>query len=248
MSLAARHSLSTARQGVINELQDKTTCTDEGTGTIPGVPDVPKDSSESENDSWGESRDDSDDDGNDDNSDNNDDDDVDSNADGDNEAKYEEEYVRTPNNYEFSDDDEEYDELYNDVNARLKDVEHEEEGKRDAEMTDAGRDDVSQEKSYEQVEDDAHVTLTAAHVTQKTEGPMQSSSVSSNFASQFFNLDNVSPVDNEVVSMMNVEVHHEEPSIQTPSFLTIPITVIPEISTAAALTIPLTIPPINPLP
>ncbi|GKC63215.1 hypothetical protein Tco_1095813, partial [Tanacetum coccineum] len=140
-----------------------TTCTDEGIGTIPGVPDVPKDSSESKNESWGVSGDDSDDDdvsdddGNDDDSDNNDDD-VDSNADGDNEAK---EYVRTPNNYEFSDDDEEYEELYNDVNARLKDAKHEEEGKRDAEMTDAGRHDVSQEKSYEQVEDDAHVTLTA---------------------------------------------------------------------------------------
>ncbi|GKD28240.1 hypothetical protein Tco_1239018 [Tanacetum coccineum] len=121
--------------------------------------------------------------------------------------------VHTPDNNEFSDDDEEYEELYKDVNVRLKDAEHEEEGKGDAEMTDAGRDNVSQEKSYEQVEDDAHVTLTAAHVTQKTEGPMQSSSVSSDFTSQFLNLDNVPPVDNEVVSMMNVKVRHEEPQI-----------------------------------
>ncbi|GKG32783.1 hypothetical protein Tco_0430293, partial [Tanacetum coccineum] len=68
---------------------------------------------------------------------------------------------------EFS-DDEEYEELYKDMNVRLKDVEHEEEGKGDAEMTDAGRDDVSQEKSYEKVEDDAHVTHmthTTTHVT-----------------------------------------------------------------------------------
>ncbi|GJT18522.1 hypothetical protein Tco_0877228 [Tanacetum coccineum] len=50
-------------------------------------------------------------------------------------------------------------------------------------MTDAVRDDVSQENSFEQVEDDAHVTLIAAHVTQKTDGPMQSSSVSSDFSS-----------------------------------------------------------------
>ncbi|GKA42721.1 hypothetical protein Tco_0735381 [Tanacetum coccineum] len=55
-----------------------------------------------------------------------------------------------------------------------------EEGKGDAEMTDAGCDN-------------------------KTEGPMQSSSVSSDFASQFLNLDNVPPVDNEVVSMMNAK-------------------------------------------
>ncbi|GKG23432.1 hypothetical protein Tco_0391468, partial [Tanacetum coccineum] len=91
-----------------------------------------------------------------------------------------EEYAHTPNNYEFyDDDDEEYQELYKDVNVRLKDQVHKEEGKGDAEMTDAGHD----EKSYEQVEDDAHVTLIATHVTQKTEGPTQSSFVSSNFGS-----------------------------------------------------------------
>ncbi|GKD77420.1 hypothetical protein Tco_1340041, partial [Tanacetum coccineum] len=31
--------------------------------------------------------------------------------------EYEEEYVRTPSNYEFTDDDEEYEELYKDVNV-----------------------------------------------------------------------------------------------------------------------------------
>ncbi|GJU14516.1 hypothetical protein Tco_1142482 [Tanacetum coccineum] len=133
----------------------------------------------------------------------------------DEEEEYEEEYVYIPDNYEFSDDDEEYEELYKDMN------------------------------SYEQVEDDAHVTLTAAHVTQKTEGPMQSSSVSSDFASQ---LDNVPPTDNEVVSMMNVKVRHEEPSTQTSSLLTIHVTVILEISTADATTTPLIILPITPLP
>ncbi|GKB72201.1 hypothetical protein Tco_0933613 [Tanacetum coccineum] len=165
----------------------------------------------------------------------------------DEEEEYEEEYVRTPDNCEFSDDDEEYEELYKDLNVRLKDAEHKEEGKGDVEMTDAGRDIFSQEKSYEQVKDDAHVTLTAAHVTQKTEGPMQSSYVSSDFASQLLNLDNVSPFDNEVVFMMNVKFRHEEPSSQTLSFLTIPVTVIPETSTAAAPTIPPTTPPITPL-
>ncbi|GKG38905.1 hypothetical protein Tco_0460617, partial [Tanacetum coccineum] len=133
-----------------------------------------------------------------------DDDDVDSDADGDNEAsdnektkldedenpslnlkddeedESEEEYVHTPENYELTDDEEKYEELYKDVNMRPKDAQHEKEGKGDAEMTDVGRDDASQEKSYEQVKYDAHVTLTA---TQKTEGPMQSSSVSSDFAS-----------------------------------------------------------------
>nr|GEY11025.1 hypothetical protein [Tanacetum cinerariifolium] len=83
--------------------------------------------------------------------------------------------------------------------------------------------DVSQEKSYEQVEDDAHVTLTA---TQKTESSMQSSSVSSDFASKFLILENVSPTNNEVASMMNVKVRHEESSTQAPSFLSVAVTVI----------------------
>ncbi|GJR00220.1 hypothetical protein Tco_0523204 [Tanacetum coccineum] len=43
---------------------------------------------------------------------------------------------------------------------------------------------------------------------EKTEGPMQSSSVLSDFASQFLNLDNALPNDNEIISMMNVELCH----------------------------------------
>ncbi|GJY48556.1 hypothetical protein Tco_0438512, partial [Tanacetum coccineum] len=61
---------------VPDEYEDKTTGTDKGTGTKPGVPDVPKYQSESENESCGDSDDDS----------NDDDDDVDSDAYGDNEA------------------------------------------------------------------------------------------------------------------------------------------------------------------
>ncbi|GJS38011.1 hypothetical protein Tco_0536393 [Tanacetum coccineum] len=100
--------------------------------------------------------------------------------------EYKEEYVRTPNNYEFTDDDEEYEELYKDVNVRLTDVEHCEEGKKDAEKTDVVHDDV----------------------------PLQSSSISSDFATQFINLDNPSPVDTEINSMMNIDVRHEEPKFK----------------------------------
>ncbi|GKE65567.1 hypothetical protein Tco_1519728, partial [Tanacetum coccineum] len=170
--------------------------------------------SEIEHESWG----DSDDNSNDNDSydvTNDDDDDVDSDVDGDNEAsdsektnfdedenpnlnqkedkeEYKEEYVRTLDNYEFFDDEEEYEELYKDVNVRLKDAKHEEEGKGDVEMTDAGRGDV--------------------------------------------------------VSIMNVKVIHEEPSTQTPSFLIIPVIVIPKTSTVVAPIIPPTIPPITHLP
>nr|GEW34618.1 hypothetical protein [Tanacetum cinerariifolium] len=179
----------------------------DGVGSQPKVPDEQKE----------ETTGDSDNDSNDNDSDevsNDGEDDVDSDADRNNEASDSE---RTDSdeykNLNLNPNDE-YEELYKDVNVSLKDAEHEEEGKGDAKMTDAGHDDVSQEKSYEQVVDDAHVTLTATHVTQKTEGLMQSSSLSSDFASQFIILDHVPPIDNEVVSMMNVKVHHEEPNAQ----------------------------------
>ncbi|GJY24474.1 hypothetical protein Tco_0398132 [Tanacetum coccineum] len=194
-----------SKRKVPKESEDKTTCTNEGTGTKPKVPNVPKEHSESENESWGNSE-------NDDDSDEvrkDADHDVDSDADGDNDANDSERTdsdeeenpnlnlkddaeKETQDDEEF--DEEEYDELYKDVNVRSKDIEHDKEGKCDAEMTNASREDVSQEKSYEQVVDDAHVTFTAA---QKTKGLMQSSSISSEFASKFLNLDNVSPADNE---------------------------------------------------
>nr|GEW93190.1 hypothetical protein [Tanacetum cinerariifolium] len=157
---------------VPNDSKGKTTGGNKGTGTILGVFDVPKDQSENKNESWRESGD---------NDDSNDDDNDDDSDDG--EEEYEDEYVRTPANYKSTNDEnedvdeEEYDrideELYKDVNVELKDVKHEEEGKEDVEMTDAGHDDVTQETTYDQVEDDAHVTLTAAHVTQKTKVPIR---------------------------------------------------------------------------
>ncbi|GKE13363.1 hypothetical protein Tco_1416914 [Tanacetum coccineum] len=147
---------------VPDESEDKTTGTDEGTGNKPGVSDVPKYLSESENESWGDS---GDDDSNDDDSDeltkNDDEDDVESDANADKEGSDSE---KTD-----SDEDENlnYDELYKDVNVRSKVAEHEEVGKGDVEMTDTTHESASQEKSYEQVIKDAHVTLTSS---QKTKG------------------------------------------------------------------------------
>ncbi|GJX94231.1 hypothetical protein Tco_0348817 [Tanacetum coccineum] len=107
------------------------------------------------------------------------------------------------------DDDDDDDDVDSDADG---DNEHEEEGKRDEEMIDAGRDESTQQTTYEQVKDDEHVTFTTVHNTQKTEVPFQSLSVSSNFANQFLNLDNALPTDNEVVSIMNFQVRHKEPS------------------------------------
>nr|GEU41778.1 reverse transcriptase domain-containing protein [Tanacetum cinerariifolium] len=48
----------------------------------------------------------------------------------------------------------------------------------------------------------------------ETEVPLQSSSISSDFANQFLNLDNSPPFENEIMSMMNFKVCHEKPNAQ----------------------------------
>ncbi|GJU06912.1 hypothetical protein Tco_1123342 [Tanacetum coccineum] len=103
----------------------------------------------------------------------------------------------------------------------LKDVEHGKERIEDAEKTNASHDDGTQETTYERVKDDEHVILTTVHDTQKTEVPLQSSLISSDFATQFLNLDNPSPADTKINSMINIDVRHEEQSTQTPPLLTI---------------------------
>ncbi|GJS61652.1 hypothetical protein Tco_0656436 [Tanacetum coccineum] len=179
------------------------------------IKDTP-DSSESDNESWGDSDDDNESYDNDDEGSEND---VDS--------AQEEEYVHTtdysvPTNEETDDenmefDDEEYDDLYKDVNMRSKVTEHDKVGKGGVEMTNATRESGSQEKLYEQVVKDAHVTLTTSR---KTEGSKQSSSVSSDFESKFLILDNVPPVIDEVASMMSVkDIIKDEVKTQLPQIL-----------------------------
>nr|GEY17410.1 hypothetical protein [Tanacetum cinerariifolium] len=208
---------------VPNEQQRKTSGTDEGTGTKLGVSNVPKYLSKSENESWGDS---GDDENNDDNSDevtkDDDEDDVESDANDDKEAKEEkeEEDVRTHDSFEFNDDDdEEYDELYKDVNVRSKVAKHEELEKRDAKMIDT------------------------THESSK-----QISSVSSDFASKFLNLDNVPTVVDKVASMMNVKTPHEELSTQAPLNLSVPMMAIPKTLIIHATTITLIIQPFFSIP
>ncbi|GJZ52192.1 hypothetical protein Tco_0606707 [Tanacetum coccineum] len=169
-----------------------------------------------------------------------DEDDVESDANDDKEASDSEKTESNEDenlNLNLNDDDEE--------EKEEDDVQHEEVGKGDAEMTNTTHEGTSQEKSYEQVIKDAHVTLTSSLLT---EGSKQSSSVSSDFASKFLNLDNVPPVIDEVASMMNVKTPHEESSTQAPPLLTVPVTAIPEISTVAATTLPSIVQPFSSIP
>nr|GEW12085.1 hypothetical protein [Tanacetum cinerariifolium] len=209
---------------VPNEQVQNTFGIDEGTGTIPGVPDVPSYESESDKESWGDSEDEDDDDDDDGDDDNDGDDDGDNGDDVENQTKHEEEDVdegvRTPFDNEFTNeeklDDEEImnneednevlKELYEDVNVNLE--------KGDVEMTDANQRgseqlNVSQELRFEQEEEDAHVTLTPVFDAQKADEPVQSSSVSSDFTSKFLNLENPSLADNEIASLMETSAPHD---------------------------------------
>nr|GEZ11052.1 hypothetical protein [Tanacetum cinerariifolium] len=111
-------------------------------------------------------------------------------------------------------DDEVTKELYNDVNMNL--------GNGDADMTGAdqggvSQQNVSQELGFEQVEEDVHVTLTLVLDTRKTDELVQSSFLSSNFTSKLINLENPSLADNEITSLMDIIVRHEELGSQTSS-------------------------------
>ncbi|GKB00693.1 hypothetical protein Tco_0828686 [Tanacetum coccineum] len=143
------------------------------------------------------------------------------------------ERVHTPDDYELTDEEDnannakevnkeeedDAEELYRDVNVNLR--------KEDVEMTDADQGGVDQHN--------------------KTEGLMQSSFVSSNFTSKLLNFENPSPNDNEIASLMDTTVRHEEPSSQTSSLYTVPIIVIPMITYVFTTTITPPPPLFNPL-
>nr|GEU82888.1 hypothetical protein [Tanacetum cinerariifolium] len=117
-------------------------------------------------------------------------------------------------------DDEVTTELYKDVNVNL--------GNEDTKMTDAyqggsGQQNISQESAFEKIEEDAHVTLTPVLKTQKIDELVQSSFVSSDFTRKLLNLENPSPADNEIASLMETSalrtIIREEVKTQLPKIL-----------------------------
>ncbi|GJY91319.1 hypothetical protein Tco_0506515 [Tanacetum coccineum] len=169
-----------------------------------------------------------------------------------NDDQEEEEFVHTPSPTDEKDDenlesesaeviksDEEKgmdnttDQFDDDVNARLE--ESTQTGKEvvqgegaDVEMIDAQQGNENLETTQEQVVEDAHVTIST--VTKKTEVPATSSSRSSNLASKFLKFLDIPHTDAEIVSPLDVHVHHEVPRTHAPTLLTILVSVITESS------------------
>ncbi|GJY22307.1 hypothetical protein Tco_0394873 [Tanacetum coccineum] len=97
-----------------------------------------------------------------------------------------------------------------------------------------------------QVIEDAHVTLST--VPQKTEVLVTSSSHSSDLAAIFLNFLDIPYTDVEIVSPMDVHVHHEVPSQQTPTLLIVPISVISDYSPVFSIVISQSLPSFTPPP
>ncbi|GJT04793.1 hypothetical protein Tco_0839255 [Tanacetum coccineum] len=180
----------------------------EGTDDKPGVPD------ENESEEQDEESDD----------DNQEEEEVDQgNESEDDEIESDEDKGMDDTTYQFDDD----------VDARLKeptqtDKEVVQGEGADAEMIDAQQGNENLETTQEQVVEDAYVTIST--VTKKTEVPTTSSSCSSDLASKFLNFLDIPHTDAEIVSPLDVHVHHEVPRAQAPTLLTIPISIITESS------------------
>ncbi|GJT51574.1 hypothetical protein Tco_0977731 [Tanacetum coccineum] len=98
----------------------------------------------------------------------------------------------------------------------------------DAKMTESQQVNENLKTIQEQVVEDAHVTIST--VTKKTEVLVTSSSRSSDLVSKFLNFSDIPHTDAEFVSPLDVPVHHEVLRTQAPTFLSIPVFVIPESS------------------
>nr|GEU51542.1 hypothetical protein [Tanacetum cinerariifolium] len=96
-----------------------------------------------------------------------------------------------------------------------------------------------------QVIEYAHVTLST--VPQKIKVPITNSSHLSDLATKFSNFSDIPHANYEIVSPLYVHVHHEIPSQQTPTLLTVPVSVIsdssPVFSTVILQSLPFFIPP-----
>ncbi|GKD90839.1 hypothetical protein Tco_1366346, partial [Tanacetum coccineum] len=185
----------------------------------------------------------------------------------------EDEFVKTPSNYTPTNDEDETNKeskiddnaegdedkgmddttnlLYDDVDVRMNVPVHVDEGIVQKEGTDAEMINVQQgnenlEITLDQVIEDAHVTIST--VAKKIEVPVTSSSHSSDLAAKFLNFADIPRADAEIVSPMDVHVHHEEPSNQTPTLLIVHVIVITESSLVYTTSIPQSLPSFTPQP
>ncbi|GJS56722.1 putative reverse transcriptase domain-containing protein [Tanacetum coccineum] len=229
----------------------------EGTGAKPGVLDVNEESTESKVESWGRDEDDnindhdSSSEGSDQESDSGDDNtqsDKEKGLDSEHETDENEMESKVEDNAEGDEDkgmDYTTNQYDDDVDIRLNDPVNTDEGFIQKEGTNTEMINVQQgnenlEITLNQVIEDAHVTIST--IAKNTEVPVTSSSHSFDLASKFLNFADIPPTDAKIISLMDVHVHHEVPSYQTPTLLTVPILVITESLPVYTAVIPQSLP------
>nr|GEU95759.1 hypothetical protein [Tanacetum cinerariifolium] len=206
--------------------------TSEGTGDKPGVPGVTKDeSTESELESWGNDKDDSNDEndsdnkGKDEENKSNDDktpsdsekgSDSEQDSDGSesdfesDQKEYDDDEVKDDKVKDDDEDDDDDDKFEGDEDRGINSDDVQDK-KADVEMTDAQQEKENLKITQEQVVKDAHVTITT--VVKETKVLDGSDSHSSELASRFLIFLDIPPNDAEIVSSMDVHVHHKLPQI-----------------------------------
>ncbi|GKA20309.1 hypothetical protein Tco_0700298 [Tanacetum coccineum] len=221
----------------------KPSVTNEGTGVKPGVPDLTEEeSSDSEDESWGNDEDDSNNDHNsksDDSDQENDSDDDKTQSD--NKNDLDSEHETDENESGFESNQEENEEDIRDDEEEVKDefvktLSNNSDDEDEIEIIDKAEGDKDEDMDYttSQLYDDVDIQLNKP----KTEVPVTSSSYSSDLESKFLNFSDIPHTDAEIISLMDVHVHHEVPSQQTPTLLTVPISVITESSPIFTTVIP----------
>nr|GEV73043.1 hypothetical protein [Tanacetum cinerariifolium] len=211
----------------------KPTVTSEGTGDKPGVLDVTKDdSTKSQKESWGNDEHGS-----------NDENDSENGSESDSESdqqEYEEEVkddddkedgvVHTSSNSDDEDDanlkSKNDDKIEGDEDRGMDDATNQFKDDIDARLNEPTQTD--KEITQEQVVEDAHVMILT--VANETVVHVARSSHSADLALKFLNFASIHPKDAEIVSLLDVYVHHEVLSTYISTLLTLPVLVIPESS------------------
>ncbi|GJU10940.1 hypothetical protein Tco_1133336 [Tanacetum coccineum] len=149
-----------------------------------------------------------------------------------------------------SDDDKTQSDDENESNSEHETDENESD---ETKITDKAEGDEDEEIDYttSQLYDDVDIRLNEPIDTDKgfkTKVPVTSSSHSSDLAAKFLNFSDIPHIDAEIVSPMDVHVHHEVPSQQTPTLLTVPVLVISDSSPVFSTVIPQSFPSFTPPP
>ncbi|GJS03297.1 hypothetical protein Tco_0319805 [Tanacetum coccineum] len=201
------------------------TVTSEGTGDKPGVPDVTEDDYLLivNLNTWIMNEDDSN-----------------------NKQEASDEGSGQENESEEQESDSEQDEESDDDNQEEEEVDQENESEDDEIESD---EDKGMDDTTDQFDDDVDARFEEPTQTgkEKTKVPVTSSSCSSNLASKFLNFLDIPHADAEIVSPLDVHVHHEVPSTLTPILLTVPILIITE-SSPIYTAIPQSLPSLTPPP